>query len=133
MFIAFEWGLENLNKKDVYNGRAWSSQYQDKTYSWTVFYVGVPICGAVKVVGGRMQVSNISSTTPFLTLRSWGKKTDEEHIISDGYCWSEQYRESYQRTSFFLTAEDQEKDIANIIGGRMQVFIKELSFLLISY
>lgn len=80
-----------------------------------------------------MQVSNDNSSAPFLTLRSWGKKTDEECIISDGYCWTDQYGESYQKTSFFLAAGDQAKNAANIIGGRMQVSTRELSFSLILF
>jgi hypothetical protein len=73
------------------------------------------------VVGGRMLVTNKTSTDPQTEVASWGSKTDKEITVTHGYGHSEKYKEeSYCYASIYVQRAGEEM-VTNrrLIGGQL--------------
>ncbi len=90
------WGVQTESQIMLSHGFAWSEQYGSNTYTYTYGYLAPlqnPVASPHKkiLVGGEIQVTNGSSTKPFITTSQWGQQTGEAVSLGNGIGWSSQY------------------------------------------
>jgi hypothetical protein len=104
-----QWGDRTSNEKQFYSGRCWSQQYGNDSYYYVTLYVspfgtGTNPTHEAKVIGGRKQATNNTSTAPWVETNIWGERAGQEFTIGSGRAWSDAYpsNESYQYASLFV-------------------------------
>ena len=121
----YTWGTATSAEIELGKGVISLSRFVNVTHGTLNLYVSPATDAGSSIVGGRYRIAKSPDDPPSITWNSWGQSTEQEVIVANFDCYTDDYGESFGILSFYM--KDSSGPPVPFVGGRLRVSTSDSS------